>query len=77
MHIREGKPLSTFPCSKEQVLIINKENLTSGMYDWADQILCATNATRVAINNAMRQAKGFSQEPQGISPCGFLHCFKL
>ena len=64
MHIREGKPLYTFPCQKEQVQIIKKNDITQGLYFWADQILCATNATRTAINNSMRQAKGFPPEPQ-------------
>jgi exodeoxyribonuclease-5 len=34
------------------------------MYEWADQILCATNATRTEINNFVRQQKGFEEEPQ-------------
>lgn len=34
------------------------------MYEWADQILCATNATRININNFVRQQKGFGEEPE-------------
>jgi hypothetical protein len=33
------------------------------MYEWADQILCATNAKRNEINQSMRQIKGFGPEP--------------
>lgn len=64
MHIREGLPLSTFGCEGRQVQIFNKGDVVSGMYDWADQILCATNAQRTQINNFVRQQKGFGPEPE-------------
>ena len=64
MHIREGLPLSTFGCEGQQVQIFNKAQVVSGMYDWADQILCATNAQRTQINNFVRQQKGFGPEPE-------------
>ena len=60
MHIREGKPLITFPAKNEQVMIINKKDVTTSMLDWADQILCATNKTRNAINQQMREIYGFN-----------------
>ena len=60
MHIREGKPLITFPAKNEQVMIINKKDLTTSMLDWADQILCATNNTRNLINKQMREVYGFN-----------------
>ena len=59
MHIREGKPLLTFPAMEEQVKIISKEELTVPMLMWADQILCATNRTKNAINQQIRNVKGF------------------
>lgn len=64
MHIREGKPLSTFQASNQQVMIVSPSQVTTGMYEWADQILCATNARRNAINKTMRELKGFGPEPQ-------------
>ena len=64
MHIREGNPLSTFQCAGEQVQIFDKTQVVSGMYDWADQILCATNVQRNKINNYVRQQKGFGEEPE-------------
>jgi exodeoxyribonuclease-5 len=64
MHIRDGQPLSTFGCAGEQVQIFDKSQVVSGMYDWADQILCATNAQRTKINNFVRQQKGFGPEPE-------------
>lgn len=64
MHVREGKSLESFPCAGEQVQIFTADQAVSGMYEWADQILCATNATRTQINNFVRQQKGYGIEPQ-------------
>ena len=64
MHIREGKPLLTFPCQNEQVMIVNKKDLDSSMLLWADQVLCATNRTKNSLNQQMRQAYNFLPEPQ-------------
>lgn len=64
MHVREGKPLSTFEATGAQVKIFNKNQVSLGMYEWADQILCATNKTRNDINNIVRQSRGY-----GIEPC--------
>ena len=64
MFIREGKDLSQFPCNKEQVQIISREDIVTGMYNWADQIICATNKTRNEVNAAMRTLRGFGPEPQ-------------
>lgn len=58
-HIRLGKPLSTYKCAKRQVQIINKDELVTGHYEWADQILCAMNKTRIEGNNFKRQLRGF------------------
>ena len=64
MHIREGKPLFTFPCQNEQVMIFNKNDLNVSMLTWADQVLCATNKNKNALNQQMRQAYNFLPEPQ-------------
>lgn len=63
MHIREGKPISEFQASGQQVLIYRPDEIVTGMYEWADQIICATNATRNQINMDMRNIKGFGPEP--------------
>lgn len=63
MWIREGKPITEFPASGQQVMFVKPSQIVTGMYDWADQILCATNAKRNAINVNMRQIKGFGPEP--------------
>ena len=63
MHVREGRPLSTFENAGEQVKVIRKSDLVEGMYRWADQILCATNRTRIDINNLVRKMRGYGPEP--------------
>ena len=64
MWIREGKPLAEFPCKGEQVQVIDKSQLVAGMYEWADQIICATNNKRIEVNNFVRQQRGYKEEPQ-------------
>ena len=64
MHVRDGRPLSTFDCKGEQVKLFKPNELVTGMYDWADQILCATNNKRNEINNTIRKMKGYGEEPQ-------------
>ena len=64
MHVREGKPLSTFKCEGARVKIFRPNELVTGMYEWADQILCATNNKRNEINNAIRKMRGYGEEPQ-------------
>lgn len=65
MHVREGKPISTFNCQNQQVQIIHRNEIISGMYTWADQIICATNKTRNFINKLVRDYKGLDSE----KPC--------
>lgn len=64
MHIREGNPLANFVANGEQVQVVDKSKVITGMYLWADQILCATNPNRQKINTLVRQLKGFGEEPQ-------------
>lgn len=53
MDIRQQKPLSKY--KGEQIQIIDPSDVISGMYVWADQIICAKNATRKAINQDTRK----------------------
>ena len=62
MDIRAGKPLTCYQGKEVQVL--NKDELTTGMLLWADQIICAKNETRIALNNQMRDLLGRSGGPQ-------------
>jgi len=57
MKIRNGEEI---PFTKgKEVMVITKEELVTGHLTWADTILCATNATRHAINKQMRDLLGF------------------
>lgn len=62
MKIRNGEPLIDFKGKEVQVL--GKENLTTGMLLWADQVICATNSTRISLNNQMRELLGKKGDPQ-------------
>lgn len=64
MHTREGKSLDTFQPSGQQVMFINKSDLVSGVYEWADQMICAKNDTRTLINQTLRKIRGYDDEPQ-------------
>lgn len=64
MWIREGKPINQFPASSAQVKFVKMSEMNTGMYEWADQIICATNAKRNLINTNMRTIKGFGPEPE-------------
>ena len=57
MAIRNYEPIDHYV--GKEVQILNKEELSTGMMQWADQILVATNKTRKDINNQMRQMRGF------------------
>ena len=62
MDIREQKPIKFFKGNEVQIL--NQNDLSVSMMKWADQVLCGTNATRLTLNNQMRQALGFEGAPQ-------------
>lgn len=59
MHVRAGNPIETFQSTRSEVCLVSPHEVVTGMYDWADQILCATNARRNNINTQMRALKGF------------------
>lgn len=63
MDIREGKEIP-FNDKGKEVLVLPRQELTTGMLTWADQVLVGTNATRLAINNQMRSLYGFEGGPQ-------------
>ena len=62
LDIREQKPISYSNGNEVKVIPFNK--LSSGMLLWADQILTATNRTRIHINDTMRQLTGHEGLPQ-------------
>lgn len=62
MQIRENKPIDFFKGKEAQILPQNELNI--GMLKWADQVICATNATRINLNKQMRQALNYGELPQ-------------
>lgn len=62
MNIREGKPIQYQRGNEVQV--VSPDDVVSGMYDWADQIICATNKKRLDINTYMRAAAGRGELPE-------------
>jgi exodeoxyribonuclease-5 len=62
MDIREQKPLEYV--KNDQVQVYPANALNTGMLEWADQVLVATNLQRHSMNDYMRQMKGFGPEPE-------------
>ena len=62
MKIRNQEEINYF--EGKEVIIAPKASLVTGHYTWADQIICATNATRVAVNNQVRSILGYYGNPQ-------------
>ena len=61
MKIRNQEPIDYF--NGNEVKIIPYSDLNTGVLQWGDQILTATNAKRQTINNQMRALQGRTGEP--------------
>ena len=61
MKIRHQEPIDYF--DGKEVKIIPYSELNTGVLQWGDQILTATNAKRQAINNQMRQLLNYPDIP--------------
>lgn len=64
MWIRNGGTIADYQGENKEVKILDSEELNTGVLAWADQILCATNATRNQMNMEARKIKGFPDTPQ-------------
>jgi exodeoxyribonuclease-5 len=62
MDIREGKSIDVLNGS--EVKIFKAEDFEESMLLWADQVLVATNQTRINLNNTMRQLLNREGGPQ-------------
>lgn len=62
MDIRAGKSL--IPIQGKEVIVIKENELNEGMLKWADQVICATNITRLELNNQIRKIHGKYGDPQ-------------
>ena len=58
MLIREGKPFQNF--TSEDAIVLPKSQFVDGMLSWSDITICATNKTRVELNNHYRQMLGYT-----------------
>ena len=61
MKIRNFEPIDFF--EGKEVIVGSKHDLITGHLKWADQIITATNASRISINNQMREILGYSGLP--------------
>ena len=61
MKIRNHEPIDYY--DGKEVKIIPYSQLNTGILQWGDQILTATNNRRQAINNQMRQLKNYPNYP--------------
>ena len=59
MRVRNKEQFDYF--TSHDAIVMPKKDLNTGVLKWADQILVGTNATRVAINNQMRDLMGFEK----------------
>lgn len=64
MWIRNGGKAGDYQGENKEVKVLSPEELNTGVLAWADQILCATNATRNKMNLEARKIKGFPEAPQ-------------
>lgn len=62
MKIRNYEPLDYM--TGENVMIVPKESLSTGMLTWADQVLVGTNNMRSKINTLLRNENGYSGPPK-------------
>ena len=62
MKIRNGEEIK--PMRGNEVIVLPSNELTTGCLTWADQIICATNQTRLNMNSQMRELLGYDGIPQ-------------
>ena len=62
MDIRENKPIKYQQGT--EIHVVPHNEIVTGMYNWADQIIVGTNNKRHEINNYMRKAAGRGNEPE-------------
>lgn len=58
MKIRNGEEIPYM--QGNEVIVTPRKELVTGHLTWADQVICATNTTRVSLNNQMRELLGFN-----------------
>ena len=62
--IRHFEPFTADMFAGNEVKILKHSDLNMGVLEWGDQVLVATNATRVKFNNSMRESLGHGSRPE-------------
>ena len=62
--IRNFEPFGSNMFTQKEVMILPKKELNTGILMWGDQVLVATNVTRVNFNEAMRNQLGHQGTPE-------------
>lgn len=62
MLIREGRPIKSF--QGKNVVVMPQSHFNTGVMLWGDQLLCATNKTRINLNLQIRKLLGRGEEPE-------------
>ncbi len=62
--IRNFESFSANMFQNKEVMILPQKDLTMNVLMWGDQVLVATNATRIKFNQAMRQELGRGNKPE-------------
>lgn len=72
--VREGKPLK--PYKGKEINIIEANEVVTGMYNWADQIICGRNETRNNINTLCRKLKWGEEYSKNPKPFDKVICLR-
>ena len=62
--IRNFEPFGASMLAQKEVMILPQKELNTGILMWGDQVLVATNATRVNFNQSMRNQLGHQGMPE-------------
>lgn len=62
--VRHFEPFTADMFAGNEVKILAHKDLNMGVLEWGDQVLVATNATRVNFNNSMRESLGRGERPE-------------
>ena len=62
--VRHREPFTADMFAGKEVKILNQNQINTGILMWGDQVLVATNATRIKFNQSMRDELGHGAKPE-------------
>ena len=62
--VRHREPFTADMFAGKEVKILNQNDVNTGILMWGDQVLVATNATRIKFNQVMRDELGHQGKPE-------------